>query len=388
MSELSEKVRSEFESRFGRSPLLVRSPGRINLIGEHIDYNGGQVFPAAIDKEIVVAISKSDEGASNITALDLEDSIILNLSNLNTLTSSHWANYPIGVVEQLANRGFSIANFNLVFAGNIPIGAGLSSSAALENGVVFALNKLFNMGLSKLEMIKISQQAEHEAVGVACGIMDQFASMFGVENQALILNCDTLEHESVPVNLGDYQLLLINTNVKHQLSDSPYNERRNQCAKGLSVLQKAYPAIKALAHANLTQLKSVKNQLSALEFNRCQFVIDEQQRVLQAKVALTSKDMNQLGQLLFASHEGLKNLYEVSCSELDFIVDQAKANQQVLGARMMGGGFGGCVINLIHKNHVGTFISEVNQRFESTFGHFPTPIEVELCDGTGLVENH
>ncbi|MFT4524947.1 MAG: galactokinase [Bacteroidia bacterium] len=385
---LRNQVKREFVDQFNTEPLLVRSPGRINLIGEHIDYNGGLVFPAAIDKEIVVAISKSDTGQSIFVSVDLEDSIKIESSTLELQPTGHWANYPIGVVQQLANRGFSIPNFNLVFAGNIPIGAGLSSSAALENGVVFGLNKLFDLGLSKLEMVKISQQAEHEAVGVACGIMDQFASMFGVENQALILNCDTLEHESVPIDLGDYRLLLINTNVKHQLSDSPYNERRDQCAKGLSVLQKTFTDLKALAHANLAQLEYVKDQLSDLEFNRCQFVIEEQQRVLEAKSTLETCDINLLGELLFASHEGLKNLYEVSCSELDFLVDQASANEQVLGARMMGGGFGGCTINLIQSDQVEAFISRLSEQFEFKFGRKPTAIEVALCDGTGLVENH
>lgn len=386
MSELSEKVRSEFESRFGQKPLLVRSPGRINLIGEHIDYNGGLVFPAAIDKEIVVGISRSDSDSSTLVALDLDDSLILNNLTPNPLQKGHWTNYAIGIVQQLQKRGIIVPNFNLVFAGNIPLGAGLSSSAALENGVVFGLNELFNFGLTKLEMVKISQLAEHEAVGVQCGIMDQFASMFGVQNQALILDCDSLENEAIPVNLGDYQLLLINTNVKHQLSDSPYNERRAQCAKGLSVLQASFPELKALAHANLTQLESIKNQLSQIEFNRCQFVIEEQLRVRDAKSSLEANDLSQLGQLLFASHEGLKNLYEVSCLELDFLVDQAKNNSHVMGARMMGGGFGGCTINLIHSDHIDGFISQSMTQFSSEFGHEPTPIMVNLSFGTGLIE--
>lgn len=386
MSEPLEKVRAEFEARFGQSPLLVRSPGRINLIGEHIDYNGGLVFPAAIDKEIIVGISRNNSSSSKIVALDLDDSLNLEFSILKPLIQGHWANYIIGIVQQLQQSGIELPNFNLVFAGNIPLGAGLSSSAAFENGVVFGLNEVFNLGLSKLDMVKISQLAEHEAVGVQCGIMDQFASMFGIKDQALILNCDSLEHEAVPLDLGDYQLLLINTNVKHQLSDSPYNERRDQCAKGLSVLQNFFPVIHALAHATLARLETVSSQLSTIEYQRCQFVIEEQQRVKDAKKALQSGNLNQLGELLFASHEGLKTLYEVSCSELDFLVDLAQKNEHVLGARMMGGGFGGCTINLIHSDHIAGFITETITQFNSEFGHEPTPISVKLSSGTGLIE--
>ncbi len=369
-------------------PQMVRSPGRINLIGEHIDYNGGLVFPAAIDKEIIVAIGISDSHHSTFVSLDLTESLCTEISTSNPLKQGHWANYIIGVVQQLNNRGFSIPNFNLVFAGNIPIGAGLSSSAALENGVVFGLNQVFKLGLSRLEMVRISQQAEHAAVGVQCGIMDQFISMFGVKDQAILLNCNTLEYDPIPVDLGNYRLLLMNTNVKHELSSSPYNLRREQCAKGLSVLQNAFSDLKVLAHTDLAQLESVKAQLSDLEFIRCQFVIEEQHRVLSARSALGSNDMKWLGQLLFASHQGLKELYGVSCTELDLLVDLAKKNDHILGARMMGGGFGGCTINLIHRNHKENFISNVSRQFESEFGHAPTPIEITLCDGTSMASSH
>ena len=388
MSQLSERIKAGFEGRFNQTPLLVRSPGRINLIGEHIDYNGGLVFPAAIDKEIVVAISASGNDHSSIVALDLNEESHLHLNDLEIAPSGSWKNYIIGIIQQLQNRGFTIPNFNLVFAGNIPLGSGLSSSAALENGIVFGLNEIFKLGLSKLEMVKVSQQAEHEAVGVKCGIMDQFTSMFGIQNQALVLNCDTLEYESVNVELGEYQVILINTNVKHQLSDSPYNDRRNQCANSLFVLQKSFADLQALVHSNLTQLGAVKDQLSTIEFNRCQFVIEEQQRVFEAKFALESKDLYGLGKLLFSSHKGLRDLYEVSCSELDFLVDLAKNNGHVLGARMMGGGFGGCTINLIHRDHIEVFLSEVTQRFGAEFGHAPTPIKISLGEGTSIVSPH
>ena len=388
MSQLSDRVKTEFISRFNELPLLVLSPGRINLIGEHLDYNGGLVFPAAIDKEIAVAITESGNDHSSIVALDLNEESHLHLNNLEIAPSGSWKNYVIGIIKQLQNRGFTIPNFNLVFTGNIPLGSGLSSSAALENGIVFGLNEIFKLGLSKLEMIKISQQAEHEAVGVKCGIMDQFASMFGIKHQALVLNCDTLEYESVKVELGEYQLLLINTNVNHQLSDSPYNKRRHQCANGLFVLQKSFSNLKALAHSNLTQLEAIKGQLSPMEIKRCQFVIEEQQRVIEAKFALESKNLERLGELIFLSHEGLRDLYEVSCSELDFLVNLALNNEHVLGARMMGAGFGGCTINLIHDNHVESFLSEVTQRFGAEFGHSPTPIKISLREGTSIVSPH
>ena len=382
---LASQLNEEFRSAFGGDPLVVRTPGRINLIGEHIDYNGGLVFPAAIDKAIYLAIGTSDSGTSTIVSLDLSESVNIDHSDLALKASGHWANYFIGVLRQIEERGIRVPNFNLVFGGDIPIGAGLSSSAALENGFAFGLNELFGLDLAKLEMVKISQAAEHAAVGVECGIMDQFANMFGVENQAILLNCETLEYEPVSVNLGAYELLLINTNLKHQLSDSPYNERKRQCEKGLSVLRESFPEMRSLATADLQQLESVKDKLSQTEFNRCRYVIGEQQRVLSARSALDSGDIFLFGSLLFQSHFGLRDLYEVSCPELDFLVEMAGHEPSVLGARMMGGGFGGCTINLIHQDHMKSFIADVTGKFVSQFGQAPTPIQVSLCNGTARI---
>ena len=367
--------------------MVVRSPGRINLIGEHIDYNGGTVVPAAIDKAIYVAIAASNDSNSTIVSMDLNETVQLENSRTETKEAGSWVNYFLGVLRQLNERNIQVPNFNVVFSGDIPIGSGLSSSAALENGFVFGLNELFELGLSKLEMVKISQAAEHSAVGVQCGIMDQFANMFGQNDQAILLNCDALEHSYVPIDLCEYELLLMNTNVKHQLSNSPYNERRRQCEKGFRILKKSFPDLSSLAFATQDQLLSVKAELSETEWRRCQFVIEEQQRVMAAKEALRSNDLDTLGSLLFQSHVGLKNLYEVSCSELDLLVDLARAHQGVLGARMMGGGFGGCTINLIKHIYSEQFINEVTNTFQHEFGHRPSPIGVSVSGGTSILEH-
>lgn len=383
---MKDKVISEYEKLFGAKPMVVRSPGRINLIGEHIDYNGGTVFPAAIDKAIYLAIEASNASASTIVSLDLNETVQLHSSQTETEEAGNWVNYFLGVLQQLNDCELQVPNFNVVFSGDIPIGSGLSSSAALENGFVFGLNELFDLGLSKVEMVKISQAAEHSAVGVECGIMDQFANMFGQSDQAILLNCDTLEHSYVPIDLGQYELLLINTNVKHQLSDSPYNERKWQCANGFRILKNSFPELSSLAAAEQDQLLKLKAELTEAEWRRCQFVIEEQQRVIATREALRSDDLEQFGELLYQSHKGLKNLYEVSCPELDFLVDLATTHQAVLGARMMGGGFGGCTINLIKQTYTEQFIREVSEAFENEFGHQPLPISVCVSDGTSIVE--
>ena len=334
--------------------VLVNSPGRINLIGEHIDYNGGLVMPAAIDKCIYAGFSKSGSKKSRLISLDLKDEARIDHNKLAISTTQTWTNYISGVVDGLQRRGFEIPYFNLVFAGDIPLGAGLSSSAALENAVVYALNELFELGLSKGDMILISQEAEHKFAGVQCGIMDQFASMMGKEDHVLMLNCNSLNFEYLPLELDEYELVLINTNVDHVLSDSPYNERKQQCIDGLSMIQNEYPTIKQLAHASIDQLKEFKDELLPVIYNRCRFVIEEMARVRSAKAASKIKDWKAIGELLYASHRGLQHLYEVSCPELDSLVDQTHEYDEILGSRMMGGGFGGCTLNLIKKdsNHI------------------------------------
>jgi galactokinase len=333
-TDLVNKVRSSFKSHFKTSPLMIFSPGRINIIGEHTDYNDGFVFPAAVNKGIVAAIQKSDSEISVAYAIDKDQEVKISLNNLKPSAEGNWENYVLGVVAEIQNRSKIIGNFNIALGGDIPGGAGMSSSAALENSVVFGLNELFKLGLSKEEMILISQKAEHNYVGVKCGIMDQYASMFGIENHALLLDCRTVKSKPYKIDFKDYQLVLINTNVKHSLSDSAYNDRRSVCE---SIAEKL--KVKALRDATAYDLEGIRDKVTPENYQKALYIIEENNRVVEASKAMESGDLKALGNLLYASHDGLQNQYKVSCDELDFLVEQAKATPHVLGARMMGGGF-------------------------------------------------
>ncbi len=377
---LKLKIQSRFISEFKTEPLLVFSPGRINLIGEHTDYNNGFVFPAAIDKGIVVAIHKSESNTSSIIAVDENERYNFSVDTFKQIKNGGWKNYALGVISEIQKTGHQIENFNLVFGGNIPNGAGVSSSAALENSIAFALNELFDLGLTRKELIYISQKAEHNYVGVKCGIMDQYASMFGVKNAAIILDCENLEAKTVTLNLDGYSLLLVNSNVKHSLAESAYNERRKTCEKVASKLN-----VKSLRHATLQNLISVKNGLTDDEYQKALYVIQENQRVLNAYEAILENNMQKLGDLLYDSHNGLKNQYKVSCVELDFLVEKAKKSNAVIGARMMGGGFGGCTINIIKTNLVEVFKKEIVNSYEQKFNARCSFYSVNLSEGTKLI---
>lgn len=384
--QLIKHVRSAFEDRFNQKPLLVSSPGRINIIGEHTDYNKGLVFPTTIDKYIISALAKSNRTSSKIYSLDFDETLDINLKNLEKQEQGSWKNYVIGVVWGIQERELQIGNFDIAFCGNIPIGAGLSSSAALENSVVFGLNELFRLGLSKENMIQISVNAEHKFAGVKCGIMDQFVNLHGKEGHALLLDCSDLSFQHIPVQLEDYQLLLINTNVKHQLSDSPYNQRKTECKEGLKILQSENPELKSLSVANLEQLNALRKKMSEPVYHRCRYVIEENERVKSAKTAIENKNWQKLGELLFASHKGLRDLYEVSCAELDFIVDMAAKHDAVIGSRMMGGGFGGCTLQLIKKDRIEDFISVVNKEYQLKFNRSISTYSVCISGGTQIIE--
>ena len=373
---------SHFKNQFQGEPIVVAAPARINLIGEHTDYNGGLVFPASIDKYIYCAIAESQEEFCQIVALDLEETYEFQLDKVEKQESGSWKNYVLGVVWGILQKNKKIGNFKLMFSGNIPLGAGLSSSAALENSIVFALNELFHLKLSKSEMLEISVQSEHLFAGVLCGVMDQFASLNGKSNQAILLDTLTLSHQYIPLELGDYELLLLNTNVKHQLSDSPYNQRKEQCKMGFKLLQSKFPLLASLSHTNLEQLAVVKDKMSKVVYQRCQYVIEENDRVKASKIAIERKDWKSFGELLFASHKGLKNLYKVSCEELDFLVDLAVEQNGVLGSRMMGGGFGGCTLNLVHRDKREAFVEEATQRYKEKFGLKLDCYSVHISEGT------
>ena len=378
---LINNVKNTFIRTFKTDPLLIFSPGRINIIGEHTDYNKGFVFPAAINKGIVAAIQKSELDFSTAYALDLDGKVEFNLDKLKPLKEGRWENYVFGVVHEIQNKNKLIGNFNLVFKGNIPSGAGMSSSAALENSIVFGLNELFDLELSKHDMILISQKAEHNFVGVKCGIMDQYASMFGLKNHALLLDCRTIESQPYEIDFKDYQLMLINTNVKHSLSDTEYNDRRSAC-KSISKLL----SVKALRDLTEADLEKIIDKVTPANYQKALYVIQENSRTLKAAKAIEYGDLETLGSLIYQSHNGLSNQYKVSCHELDFLVDQAKANPNILGARMMGGGFGGCTINLIAKTQAEAFAEKVSKAYHREFNKTCSVYFIEISEGTHLVK--
>ncbi len=378
--KLVEQIKSNFKVEFKTNPILVFAPGRINLIGEHTDYNNGFVFPAAIDKGIVTAIQKSNTDTSSIIALDIKEQYQFLLKNIQAIEDGGWKNYVIGVVAEIQKTGKTIEPFNLVFGGDIPIGSGLSSSAALENSVVYGLNELFALNFTKEEMIYISQKAEHNYVGVKCGIMDQYASMFGQENVAILLDCENLNASTINLNLGDYELLLINTNVKHSLVESVYNQRRSACERVASILQH-----NSLRETSENDLLSIKDKISDEDFQKALYVIQENKRVLQAFDAIKNNDIKLLGNLLYGSHIGLQKKYKVSCNELDFLVEQTNDKPEILGARMMGGGFGGCTINLIKKNSK-KVLNQITKAYQSKFNIQPSVYHIKLSDGVKILK--
>lgn len=379
-TRLINTVKTHFATKFQTEPILIFSPGRINIIGEHTDYNDGFVFPAAVNKGIVAAIQKSDSNTSKAFAVDKQELTEFSLDNLKPMAQGSWENYILGVIAEIQNKNMTIGNFNIAFGGDIPGGAGMSSSAALENSVVYGLNELFNLGLSKHEMILISQKAEHNFVGVKCGIMDQYASMFGIENHALLLDCRTVKSIPFEINFKDYELILINSNVKHSLSDSAYNDRRAVCESISEMLN-----IKALRDATELDLQTIKDKITPENYQKALFVIQENDRAVRASQAMRADDLETLGKLIYASHDGLQNQYKVSCDELDFLVEQARLNGHVLGARMMGGGFGGCTINLVAKNETETFKSNASKAYKEKFNKNCSVYAIELSNGTHLI---
>ncbi|AGA76973.1 galactokinase [Echinicola vietnamensis] len=377
-------IRSAFEELFDKKPIVVKSPGRINLIGEHTDYNEGFVLPAAINKEIVIAVQKNDSDECRLFSQDFQESLTFDLHDFERMEGG-WGNYVMGVVAQLQQAGYPIEGFDLVFGGDVPVGAGLSSSAAVENGVCLALSELFGLGLERLDMLKFAQKAEHEFAGVQCGIMDQFASMMGKDNHAIRLDCRSLEYSYFPIDLGDYQIILCDTQVKHSLADSAYNDRRRECQAGVAAVQQTNQTVKSLRDVTLELLEETKSKISEVVFRRCKFVIEENARLLKGCELLEKGDIKGFGQQMYGSHDGLSGLYEVSCKELDFLADFAKSRETVAGARMMGGGFGGCTINLVEKGAKETFEKEVAAAYEKAFGKSLQIYEVEVTDGTRVV---
>ncbi len=373
----------KFKELFNQVPLLVRSPGRINIIGEHTDYNDGFVLPAAIDKAIYVAVGERTDNEIHLYSVDFKETYTVAVTALQPTKT--WATYILGVVDQLIKRGHKIAGFNLVIDGDVPLGAGLSSSAAVECATVFALNELFALGIEKMEMVKIAQQAEHEFAGVMCGIMDQFASMFGKKDHVIKLDCRSLEYEYMPIKLDGFKLVLFNSNVKHSLASTEYNTRRQQCEQGVAWVKEHHPQVNSLRDVNIQMLQEHVLPKDELVFTRCKFVVEEIQRLLAACEDLQKGDIVALGKKMFATHEGLSKEYEVSCKELDYLVNAVKDNPAVLGARVMGGGFGGCTINIIREDAVDEIAENTAVLYKSAMGLDLSTYVVQTDDGTAIV---
>jgi len=337
-----EKVEQEYIRKFEGQPILVKAPGRINLIGEHTDYNLGFVFPAAVAQSIYFAIGVSDKPHCTAISLDQKERFNFRLEEVRPLNERSWKNYILGVVGEMQKAGNEVGNFNVVFAGDIPIGSGMSSSAALECGLGFGLNELFDLGISRVELAHIGQAAEHNFVGVKCGIMDQFASLMGKKDQAFILDCRSLDYEYFPLALDRYELLLINSNVQHSLADSEYNVRRQQCEEGVGIINKKYPKVLSLRDVKSHVLEEHKRLLDPVVYSRCRYILEENSRVKAMGEALKKSDFIAVGNILKDGQIGMKEDYEITCPEIDFLADFANDHPAVLGARMMGGGFGGC----------------------------------------------
>ncbi|MFM2369915.1 MAG: hypothetical protein RL619_2232 [Bacteroidota bacterium] len=385
---LITKTTAFFKATFGTEPQkIVLSPGRINIIGEHIDYNDGYVLPAAIDKIICFAFEKSNSNTSRIIAMDLDDEFEIDVTGSMELTDNGWTNYIRGVVNQLKKNDFEFEGFNCVFSSNIPVGSGLSSSAALECGFLFGINELFNLNIKPIDIALMGQKAEHW-VGINCGIMDQFSSVMGQENKVIKIDCRTLEYEYHDANFSDYSLILFDSNVKHSLMTSAYNERRQQCEEGIAIIKKNYPKINSFRDCTENQVNSLKDKMSAAVFKRSLFVVKEIKRVIQACEALDNGNIEILGQLMFETHEGLSVDYEVSCAELDMIVDTLKQEEAVIGSRLMGGGFGGCTINLIKKGYEEGIKKKLTALYFDAFGIELKIYDVKISNGTSLYNNN
>ena len=379
-----EKVRSRFIKHFdGSSGTVYMSPGRINLIGEHTDYNGGFVFPGAIDCGIMAEIRLNGTDKVRAYAIDKKDFVEFGMKEADVPRTS-WARYIFGVCREIIKRGYRLKGFNAAFYGDVPDGAGMSSSAALESTFAYALNDMLDLGIDKFELAKIGQATEHNYVGVKCGIMDQFASLFGKEGSLIRLDCRSLEYEYFPFNPKGYKLCLFDTLVKHQLAAGEYNKRRGSCERVVAKIAEKHPDVKFLRDVPMDLLKEYKNVVSAEDYMRSEYVVEEIQRVLDVCAALERDDYETVGQKMYETHHGMSKLYEVSCEELDFLNDVAK-RCGVTGSRVMGGGFGGCTINLVKEELYDAFVAEATKAYAEKFKRKPKLYEVKISNGAHKV---
>jgi galactokinase len=373
-----------FRDAFGTAPRIFRSPGRINLIGEHTDYNEGFVLPAAIDRHVYVGISPRNDGRLRIASVDFSG-IHEGVVNDEEKSPLGWPDYALGVLSGFRERGINVTGFDMLVGSDLPVGAGLSSSAAYSCAVGFALNQVFDAGLERVEMIRIAQLAEHRYAGVMCGIMDPFASMTGRSGHLLRLDCRSLEYHHVPFLASGVSMLLLNTNVKHSLASSAYNRRREECATGLEWVRAAHPEVKSLRDVSEAMLDECVAPRDSNIDDRCRYVVQENERLLALCDDMEKGDLEAAGRRMFQTHDGLSNMYDVSCPELDYLVDAVRGMEVVYGARMMGGGFGGCTINLVRTDAIPGIVQDLAGRYEADQGRPLTAIAVNTGDGTSEV---
>lgn len=379
-----KNIVAKYKELYGGEPLQLRAPGRINLIGEHTDYNEGFVLPCAVSQAIYFAMGKRNDSKVCLNSYDFNSYCEFDV-NQKKAPKEQWASYLYGITQIIQQKGYKIGGFNCVFGGDVPVGAGMSSSAALESGMCLGISTLYNLDLDKMEMARIGQQSEHEYVGVKCGIMDQFASIFGKENQCVRLDCRSLQYEYSNLVLGDYIFVLTDSKVKHSLASSEYNTRRAECAAAISVIQKKSPYVKTLRDVTIDMLDAVKDQITPVVYNRCRYVIEEDDRVIEACKQLNANNLEAFGKLLYATHDGLSKLYEVSCKELDFLVEQTKKMDYVLGSRIMGGGFGGCTLSLIKADKLEEYKSIIAPAYREAFGIDCAFYAATAEDGTAVI---
>ncbi|MDZ7773364.1 MAG: galactokinase [Balneolaceae bacterium] len=386
MSEVRDRVRSVFDRQFGGRPMLVRSPGRINIIGEHTDYNSGWVLPAAIDRSLLFGLRPNEQGRGRFYAVDKQEGYETSLGDVLTRSSLEWANYLMGVISVMQNRDVEIPGLDVAFSGNVPVGAGLSSSAALTAGFAFGLNELFGLGIGRESLARIAQKAENDFVGMKCGVMDPFVNLLACKGHAMKLDCRTLDYEQIPLEDGDLAFVLFDSRVQRELTTSEYNKRRRQCEEGVSVLQARGERIQALRDADEAMLERHQAELDPVIHRRLLFVVRENERVHRAGEALGTGDGKKLGRLMNDSHYGLRDLYEVTCEETDFLAEEAAGLDGVLGSRQMGGGFGGCTLNLVRREALEEISARMIKAYEARFNRGPGVYTVNSSEGTEVLD--
>ena len=382
--DITDTLKEEFFELYGedgKKPRLFFAPGRVNLIGEHTDYNGGYVFPCALNYGTYLMVRQTEEPEIKFASVNFDYKAFIFPEDIDKKHNGEWVEYPLGVIDQLKKMGINPSGLELMYSGDIPNGAGLSSSASIELVTAFMLNTLYEKETPMIDLIKISQKAENEFVGMNCGIMDQFAVGMGKKNSALFLNCDTLDYDLVPVKLDDYRLMIVNTNKRRGLTDSKYNERRAECEQAVEYISKN-KKIRNLSELSLAEFEKLQSLIpDEIVRKRAMHVISENARVLEAIPALKSTDLKRFGELMNESHNSLRDDYDVTGIELDTLVEEAREIPGCIGSRMTGAGFGGCTVSLVHKDSIEDFIETVGKNYSDRVGLEPVFYQPEIGDG-------